>query len=127
MDPKLLRELTLALETEQARLEGELSSFAARDPKVRGDWHARFPPRSPHEASSSHSAQDEQADLEEEFATELAQEQSLESRLAEVGRALERIGKNEYGRCRACAQPIPEMRLRANPAADYDIAHQPQA
>lgn len=117
------RELLLA---EKRFLESELSAFAKRDPKMKGDWDTRFPERNEGAASSSHSAADEQADLREEFESRLAQEQSLETRLGAVEEALGRIAEQTYGRCLACGDNIPEERLAANPAAAYDMAHQPR-
>lgn len=118
-----LRELLVA---EKRRLEAALAAFATRDPKMRGDWDTRFPTATELAASMSHSAQEEQADLREEFESELAQEQSLELRLQEVDAALERIETGTFGRCLACGNDIPEERLRANPAAAYDMVHQPK-
>lgn len=121
-----LEEFKTALLKEKERLERELGSFAQRDPKMRGDWDTRFPSSAPNIAASSHASLDEQADIREEFETEIAQEHSLESRLAEVNRAIVRIAENDFGRCRACGVAIPPERLHANPAAEYDIAHQPK-
>ena len=90
------------------------------------DWDARFPAGAPLASPLSHSSQDEQADLREEFETELAQEHVLELRLREVKRALERIETARFGLCRECGNPIPEERLRANPAAEYHLEHQPR-
>lgn len=126
MDPTRIEKFKALLIAEQERLAGELASFATKDPKVRGDWDARFPAAAELAASMSHSSQDEQADLREEFETESAQEQALELRLREVEAALERISAHTFGRCRACGEEISEDRLRANPAAAYDMAHQPR-
>lgn len=125
MEPRKLEQLKKSLKEERARLTAELVSFATPDPKMRGDWDTRFP--GPSElASGSHAAQDEQADFREEYETEIAQEHSLELRLREVGGALERIEQGAYGQCRSCGKPIPEERLYANPAAEYDMEHQPR-
>jgi RNA polymerase-binding transcription factor DksA len=126
MDPRTISEFRELLEVERRRLTAELSAFASRDPKMRGDWDTAFPAAAPGGSSSAHSAQEEQADLREEFETTIAQEQSLESRLDAVVRALERINQNAFGSCRACGQPIPLERLKANPAAEYDMVHQPR-
>lgn len=126
MDLPQLEKFRTMLTAEKDRLERELTSFAARDPKMRGDWDTRFPSAAPSGAAMSHSSLEEQADLREEFESELAQEQSLESRLADVERALERIRANTFGLCRACGEPISEERLGANPAAEYNIEHQPR-
>src|SRR3989344_3981400 len=118
MNPELLQECTQALETERARLEAELTSFATKDPKMKDDWDATFPGSAP---GSDRPDEEEQADIREEYETELASEQGLEGRLRNVRRALERITAGTYGRCAKCGEPIPEERLRANPAAAYDI------
>lgn len=125
LDPKLIAELQAELESEQKRLRGELASFAVESEKVAGDWNAKFPVAAV-SSSMSHSSQDEQADIREEYETALAQEQALELRLEAVKKALERISGGTYGLCRTCSELIPEARLRANPAAEYDIKHQPR-
>lgn len=126
IDPEREHEWEAALRAERERLEGELATFATRDPKMRGDWDSRFPAVTVEQGTFSHAAQDEQADFREEFETTLAQEHALEFRLREVDAALERLRSRTFGLCRACGQPISEARLRANPAAAYDIEHQPR-
>ena len=123
MDPERERALQEALSAEQQRLQSELASFATRDPKMADDWDSRFPAAS--DGSGSHASQEEQADFREAFESDIAQEHALESRLREVNAALERIADRTFGFCRACGKPIPEERLGANPAAAYDIEHQP--
>ena len=125
MDEKLIRELKSELETEKERLEKELTSFAKKDPKIQGNWETQFP-IVPTAAGMSHASQEEQADIREEYESELAQEQSLELRLKDVNGALQHIDQNIYGLCKTCGKPISEDRLRANPAAEYDILHQPR-
>ncbi|MEK7108699.1 MAG: TraR/DksA C4-type zinc finger protein [Patescibacteria group bacterium] len=111
---------------EQKRLEQELASFASPDQRMRHDWDAAYPKPTQLAGSLSHSSQEEQADIREEFETELAQEQSLELRLREVTQALERIAAGTFGACAACGRPIPAERLEANPAAAYDMEHLPK-
>lgn len=123
MDQKLAQELEGLLNAERARLESELASFATKDPRMKDDWDAGFPREA---ASGDRPDEEEQADIREEYEADLAGEQTLERRLRDVRQALERIRENSYGTCRACGQPIPEERLRANPAAEYDIAHEPR-
>lgn len=126
MEPLPREELKAMLLREEERLTRELAAFATKDPRMRDDWDAGFPAGAPLGAAMSHASQDEQADLREEFETAIAQEQSLESRLAEVRRALARMAAGTYGRCLACGEPLPPERLRANPAAAYDMVHQPR-
>lgn len=126
MEPAKLEQLKQSLEEERARLVAELKSFAAPDPQMRGDWDTRFPAAAEPAATMSHAAQDEQADFREEYETEIAQEQALELRLGEVEGALGRIAAGAYGQCRSCGRAISEERLMANPAAAYDMEHQPR-
>lgn len=116
------------LTEEKERLTHELSTFAKPDPSMPGDWDTTFPPsgKGGGGANFSSSAQEELADVREEYESDVAQEQSLESRLAEVNRALARIQDGNYGTCKACGKPISPERLEANPAAEYDIEHQPK-
>ncbi|MBI4132755.1 MAG: TraR/DksA C4-type zinc finger protein [Candidatus Sungbacteria bacterium] len=126
MDPARLEQFKTLLEKEAARLTRELAAFAASDPAMRDDWDASFPRGAPLGATASHSSQEEQADIREEYETGLAQEQTLEVRLSEVKRALLRVADGTFGLCRECEKTIPEERLLANPAAEYDIEHQPR-
>lgn len=123
LHPTLLEELKRALTVERDRLVSELKGLAQPDAAVAGEWHTRFPKFEPTE-TGSHAALDEEADEVEEYETRLAAEGSLETRLLQVNRALERIRLDTYGVCPMCKKPIPEERLRANPAAEYDIAHE---
>jgi len=43
--------------------------------------------------------------------------------LAEVERALGKLGSDEYGRCERCGREIGEARLEAMPATRYCIDH----
>ena len=101
MDHSLKQQLKNLLEEERNRLERELAAIAAPDPAMKGDWDTVFPAGSPLASGASHSSQEEQADLREEFETGLAQEQSLESRLAEVKGAIARLETGAFGVCRA--------------------------
>ncbi|GIW66237.1 MAG: hypothetical protein KatS3mg095_0135 [Candidatus Parcubacteria bacterium] len=47
----------------------------------------------------------------------------LESRLALINRALERIENNTYGLCLKCNKPIEEARLKIDPAFEYCREH----
>ena len=120
MDQAMVEKLKKSLESEQARLIGELKGIANPTGKA-GEWETQYPQFEAVE-TGSHAAQDEEADEVEEYEARLATEQSLESRLLEVTHALERITLGTYGVCLACRKPIPPARLQANPAAARDIA-----
>jgi len=100
------------LEEKKKQLTQELSSFATKDPAVKGDWDTKYP-RVP------------EGDLEdaagevEEYSTKLHIEFSLENQLKEVSAALERIEKGTYGTCVNCAKEILEERLLALPESRY--------
>ncbi len=48
----------------------------------------------------------------------------VESDLAAVDRALERLSNGAYGRCDACGEPIADARLEVVPAARFCVEHQ---
>ena len=122
MDAATLRELKSSLEKEHDKVVEELKSVATKDPKMKGDWDAKYPQFESQEYGSR-SGLDEEADEVEEYEARLAAEQSLESRLLEITRALERIQKGTHGICKKCAKEISLERLRANPAAEFCMEH----
>lgn len=124
MNNALWGELKSLLEQEHDKLVAELKSFAKPDPKMAGDWDSQMPQFEAQE-HGSHSSLEEEADEVEEYETRLATEHSLESRLLEVNRALERMSAGNYGKCAKCGKEIPMDRLRANPAAEFDMNHNP--
>ena len=124
MDRETLQELQTLLRTEHDKLTAELKLIATPDPHVAGHWATKFPQFEIGE-NASHAALDEEADEVEEYEVRLASEDSLETRLLAVNKALARVGQGTYGTCAKCRQPISVERLRANPAAEYDIEHTP--
>lgn len=122
MDNALWGELKSLLKQEHDKLVAGLKSFAKPDPKMAGNWDAKMPKFEPQEYGS-HSSLDEEADEVEEYETRLATEHSLESRLLEVNKALERMSAGNYGKCAKCGKEITPERLRANPAAEFDMEH----
>lgn len=122
MDRGVIAQLKAALEKEHDKLVAELKSFAKPDPRMTGDWDSEMPQFEPKEYGS-HASLEEEADEVEEYEARLATEHSLESRLLEVNKALERMNKGTYGRCLKCNREIYLERLRANPAAEFDIEH----
>ena len=122
-DQKNLDAFKTALEKERIKLVDELRSFATPDPRIAGNWDAVYPKFASGE-TGSHSSADEEADEVEEYEVRLETEHSLESRLLEVTRALERITQGTYGLCARCGKEIPLARLEANPAAEFDIEHE---
>lgn len=122
MDHTTLLELKKTLEKEHDKLVEELKSIATPDPRMRGDWDANFPQFEERLASyGSHGKLEEEADEVEEYEVRLEAEHSLESRLLEVNRALERMKDGSYGVCKMCKKGVALARLQANPAADAHI------
>ena len=122
MDTTILQELAAALAGEHDKLVSELKSFATEDPHMKGNWNARFPHFEIGE-TGSHASLEEEADEVEDYETRLEMEHTLESRLLEVNRALQRMQQGTYGICSTCKKEISLDRLRANPAAAFDIEH----
>ncbi|KKS44609.1 MAG: Sporulation protein, yteA family [candidate division CPR1 bacterium GW2011_GWA2_42_17] len=104
-----LKEKLLA---EKNRLEGDLKSFAKKDPEMKGDWDSKFP-----QMDEGLQTEDEMSDEVEEYGNELAAEYPLEEQLSDVNLALGKIEKGQYGICENCREEIPRARLEANPAA----------
>jgi RNA polymerase-binding transcription factor DksA len=125
MDETTKQELKKSLEEEHDILVGELKSIAKPDPKMAGNWDARFPQFEAGQTSEygSHGKLEEEADEVEEYEVRLEAEHSLESRLLEVNKALERMTTGTYGNCHVCKKNIPLERMRANPAADTHVEH----
>lgn len=122
MDQQIVNELKEVLEKEREQLVSELKSVARPNPTISGDWNAKFPAFTVDE-SGTHTQREEEADEVEEYEMRLAAEHSLESRLLEVNRALDRISSGKYGICKICKKEIGLDRLRANPAAEMHIEH----
>lgn len=121
MQPVIFDELKKALATEHDRLVGELKGIARPDGAAASGWRVEFPRMEPMQ-DGSHATSDEEADEVEEYEVLLGAENSLETRLLQVNRALECMALGTYGVCAVCKKPIPLERLRANPAAACDIA-----
>lgn len=47
----------------------------------------------------------------------------VDTRLADVDRAIERLERGEFGTCETCGRPIDADRLRARPAARFCVEH----
>lgn len=108
--PETLAEYKTQLQKKKGQLEAQLSSFATKDPNVKGDWDTKYP-RVPE------GNLEEAADEVEEYSTKLHLEFNFENQLKDVNDALERIAKGEYGICENCGSPIAPERLEISPEA----------
>lgn len=100
------------LEEKKKQLEQELSSFATKDPVIKGDWDTKYP-RVP-----GGDLEDAAGEVEE-YSTKLHIEFSLEKQLEEVHAALERVGQGQYGTCENCKKEISEERLTIVPESRH--------
>jgi RNA polymerase-binding transcription factor DksA len=94
------------------RLESELSTFATKDPNLKGDWDSKYP-RVPE------GGLEEAAGEVEEYATSLPIEHSLELQLQDVENALDKIEQENYGACESCGMQIEEERLFVSPETRF--------
>lgn len=112
MNQETVEKARQSLEEKKRQLERELSSFATKDPQVKGDWDTKYP-------------RTQEGDLEdaagevEEYSTKLRIEFSLEKQLKEVNNALDRIARGQYGRCENCSKEIAKERLLAVPESRH--------
>lgn len=100
------------LEEEKKLLEEELGAIGQVDKT--GDWKAV-----PDEESTSQEVPDDgdMAERAEDFEERSSKLDLLEFRLADINKALEKIGSDEYGTCEKCQKEIEDDRLEVNPAA----------
>lgn len=114
MNKKLQQELKEKLEKQKISLEAELEKFAKKDKNLKGDWDTRFPKAS---ESSGSSALEDAADQVTEYSNLLPVEHSMELRLQDIDKALDKIKKGKYGKCEKCDKSISEERLKIYPEA----------
>jgi len=110
LSAEAVQDFKAQLQTRKEQLEGELSSFATKDPNVKGDWDTKYP-RTPE------GNLEEAADEVEEYSNTIHVEFSLETQLKNVNDALERIEKGAYGVCEKCNNAISIERLKISPEA----------
>lgn len=107
------------LEGERKILIQELKNLGILNPKT-GDWEA-----TPDKSDIGFAEADEidRADHSEDFQERTSTLNTLEIRLKEIERALEKIKKDKYGKCEICSTEIEGDRLEANSAASTCKAH----
>ncbi len=110
MKKELIEELKAKLEIEKITLKTELESFAKEDKNIKGNWEAKRP-------NSEDTDMEEKADEVEEYDNLVSLEHNLELRLKDVNLALEKIEKENYGKCEKCDKGVEEERLQAYPEA----------
>lgn len=106
------------LETELAKIEGELKTVGRINPSNPGDWQA-----TPTDFETDTADRLEVAESIEQFEENTAILKELEIQLNDVKRALKKIDGDSYGLCEEDGKPIPVNRLEANPSARTCIEH----
>lgn len=109
MNQVFIDQMKQRLLSEQANFRKQLASFAEPNANVPDDFNTRY--------IDIGTSDEENATEVEQYSNQLSVERGLESSLAEVDGALERIEKSTYGKCEKCGQEIPEQRLEVHPAA----------
>lgn len=112
IDKNIQEELKNKLSEEKARIENELARFA-KPTGVLDDYETKF--------SDIGKDEGENASEVEEYADNLALENTLEKELKKINNALERMADGTYGICKNCGEMIDIERLKAYPAAQNCI------
>lgn len=110
-EASFLAEAKKKLETEKENLEKGLKDFAQKR-AASHDWNTRYP-------NFRGQNLEEEADEVEEYSNLLPLEQILENRLKDVRAALEKLAKNNYGRCEKCGREIDSEILQRVPEARF--------
>ena len=132
MDKHTLQQLKNQLTEEHDRILAQLKIIATPSSTIAGEWDASYPKFESSESGSYAMPTGRQADREEqedeleEYEERLGEKSSLASQLLSITHALQRMEHRTYGTCKVCRNLIPLERLHANPAAEYDIAHEPK-
>jgi len=123
MAKSFLQKIKEKLEKEKPLIEAQLSRFAKKDVKPRGDWDTLFPKMN---GEVGGGALETKAKQIEEYERLLPVEHALEKRLVNINLALEKIEKGNYGVCEKCKKKIPKERLLACPEARYCLKCPPR-
>ncbi len=108
MEKNILDKLKNQLELSKKETEKELERFAQKS--TDNDWQTRYP-NNPGEGL------EEEADEVEEYENLLPVEYALETKLKDIGLALEKMEKGTYGMCENCDKEILLDRLKIFPEA----------
>lgn len=115
MNKTLLNNLKQQLEQERDKIQKDLSGISNQNPDSSSkSWDVKkqeFSTGGPLDLES-------ETDEVEEFINRLPIETQLETKLAAINKALERVGKGSYGACTQCEKSIPVARLQAMPETE---------
>ncbi len=110
---ELTEEIKEKLRKEKSNIEEKLNDFAKKSNQNSGDWNTKFPD------FEAKGVLDEEADEVEEYTSLLPIEKTLESKLQNIKKALDKIKKNKYGECENCKKEIEEKRLKLIPETKF--------
>jgi DnaK suppressor protein len=113
LDARTLEELRVSLQKREAQLVSEIREGKR---KAAGEPFSRLASEVPDSGDAS------VADTEVDLGSAERERDTVE--LRDVRDALQRMDAGIYGLCEECGKPIPLERLRAYPAARYDVEHQ---
>jgi DnaK suppressor protein len=125
MKKEFIQKQKQKLEKNKKALHEELSLFAEKDPKIKGNWKSKFPKFSGSEIGSSRL--EVASDEVEEYLSRLPVEHSMELRLQDIELGLKKIQTNEYGKCEKCNKNIDINRLEACPEARFCVKCEPKS
>lgn len=97
---------------EAEELEKQLGNLGRKNPDEKDDWQA-----TKEEGVLDPADDGDVADSIEQYESNNAVLENLETRLHEVNNALAKIEDGTYGICNVCGEKIEDDRLEANPAA----------
>lgn len=100
------------LEAENKLVEAELEKVGRRNPDNKADWEAI-----PEARDISQADENTVADGIEDYETNIAIVNTLETRYKDIKNSLEKIKGGTYGMCQVCGEEIDAERLEANPSA----------
>ena len=107
----------ISLETEKAKLEGELETIGKPSIENPTEWVAI------QKSTDQEADPNDRADHLDEYQENRAIVDVLNAQYKEVLAALARIENNTYGVCEVGGEEIEEARLEADPSAKTCIAH----
>jgi len=110
-----LKKFKERLEKTKEELENSLSTFATKDPNLKGDWDSKYPKF----RTDLNVDLETEADEVGEYLVRLPVEHSYELRVQAISEALDRIKKGTYGKCGKCKSNVPKKRLEAYPEAKF--------
>jgi len=106
---QFLEEQKKILEERKKKLLGQLKAFANQDPKQKENFTSGFPKFGDDE--------DDNAAEVAAFESNLYLEETLETSIEMVNKALKKIDDGSYGFCEKCGAKIDDGRLKAMPTA----------